>query len=497
MERIKLEAYAVALKEVQKRKEEDSLLSFKPTPKQIPFIKSVLKREARENWFVCANRAGKTFAGAYIGSYLARFGFEDPPTIYCGDGIEVRDRATSGWVVGLDFPMLRDTVQPYYFDNGFGAGAKAFIPKEEIAEFRSGDQILKLKNGSILGFKSAESGRSKFYGAAKDWIHFDEEPPKPVFDECTIRVGSKKLTLFGTCTLLPPEGAKGGVSWVFNEILVPYMAGQSKDVAAFNSSIYDNPHIPRDEIEKLESKFPLHSDIGKIRLLGHWLPGLSGARAYTNFNRNLHVEDTTPYWSDRSPLLWSWDFNVSPMCSVVSQKVGGLFVVHREFILEEANIYDMVDAFRDVYGSHRAELWIFGDATGKARSPHTNKTSYDLISQKMIDYPSPIKMRVPEINPSVTSRINAMQTALKGVDGEIGTIINPDCHELILDMQGVLLDNNGKIKKTSDRNNTYFRRTHISDALGYMVTQMSPVESTINTGRRISIPTPKVGFTRR
>src|SRR3989304_6620450 len=86
----------------------DPLLNFQPTPKQKPFIESVLYGKKAENWFVAANRSGKSDAGAYIGSSLARFG-GDPRSAYSEGGtVEVRDRATSGWVSSIDFPTSRD-----------------------------------------------------------------------------------------------------------------------------------------------------------------------------------------------------------------------------------------------------------------------------------------------------------------------------------------------------------------------------------------------------
>ena len=89
-------------------------------------------------------------------------------------------------------------IQPKYFDNGFvpgGASHQPFIPQREISEWRVSDQVLKLKIGSLIGFKSADSGASKFQGAEKDWIHFDEEPPKPVYEESVIRVGAGTVGL--------------------------------------------------------------------------------------------------------------------------------------------------------------------------------------------------------------------------------------------------------------------------------------------------------------
>jgi phage terminase large subunit-like protein len=105
-------------------------------------------------------------------------------------------------------------IQPLYFDNGMAArGAlTAFIPPRECAEWSVTDQVLKLKNGSVITFRSAGSGREKFQGLTRDWVHIDEEPPKPIFEEIVARVGAgRALRVFISATLLPP-GAWPGAS---------------------------------------------------------------------------------------------------------------------------------------------------------------------------------------------------------------------------------------------------------------------------------------------
>src|SRR3990167_4383918 len=191
------------------RRAEDPLLTFDPFPKQQLFITSVLQNLKQENWLVTANRVWKAGAGASGGSALARFGGEARPAYSEGGEVEVWDRATSGWVSSLDANMSRDVIEPKYFDNGHTAGMNhpPFIPRREILEpfegtgWRVSEKILRLKNGSIIGFKGAESGRGKYQGAEKDWVHLDEEHPKDIYTEVLIRVGAKPLRIFCTATL--------------------------------------------------------------------------------------------------------------------------------------------------------------------------------------------------------------------------------------------------------------------------------------------------------
>lgn len=489
--------------EIEQRRAEDPIYLWEATPKQKPFIETVLAAQVPENWFVASNRSGKSDAGAYCGSMLARFG-TDVKGAY-GESVTIFDRATSGWVVSLDFPSSRDTIQPKYFDNGFGAGEThaPFIPAREIKEWRQSDQILMLKGpgtGSIIGFKSADSGRLKFQGAGKDWIHFDEEPPSSVYEESVIRVSAgRSLRVFGTCTLLPPEGHAGGVSWVFPDIIQPFERGENLSLRrVFGASIYDNPHLTEGEIRRLEGIYPEGSVQRRIRLGGEWLPGLAGARAYGNFTRGLQVHPQ-PGVFPRRPLCWVWDFNVEPLISLVGQRDLKLFRVLREFVLDEGNIADMVDWFKEIYPTHTAEIWVYGDATGKGRTGQTGKSDYQLILNAMRTYGPPVRLKVPESNPLVKDRVNAMNRALKNEYGEINISIDPSCKELIADFEQVLSDPRGGVKKTSNRQDPYFRRTHASDAVGYWIVYEEPVKAFTDGNLRPTLPRiqpPTYGFSR-
>lgn len=476
-----LEKKAILSQELLNRKGGDPLLSFDLFSPQREFVRAILQRSFKDLYYIGANRSGKSDAGAAAGARLARFGFEDADQrMYARSatsGVEVRDRATSGWVSALDFPISRDTIQPKYFDNGFvppNSTHEPFIPKREIAAWRVSDQILKLKNGSIIGFKSADSGRSKYQGAEKDWIHFDEEHPEGVYEESIIRVGASPLTTFTTCTLLPPEGTIGGVTWIYNKIVKGWRAGTLENTQIYNASIYDNPHIARNEIEFLESKYPEGSPARRIRLNGELIGGLGGARVYSAFDPLLNVNEQPPI-EMRRPLAWIWDFNVEPMISLVGQREGKLFRIYKEIVMDEGSIPEMCDFFRRFHPYHRAPIWVYGDATGKNRHAQTRLSCYHVMMNSMKDYPVPLNLKVPESNPGVVDRINSVNVALRGPQGTVDLEVDPSCVELIDDLEGVLTDGKQGIKKTTNKKDPYYRRTHTSDALGYWIFQEAPI----------------------
>lgn len=445
---------------------DDPLVNINLHPKQQGFVDNVFYGKETENWLFTSNRWGKSLVGAYIGSVMARNGNPD------------NGQPTSGWVVSVDSNASRDIIEPMYFDNGHVAatGVRPFIPDSEIAEWRMKDKVLKLKNGSIIGFKSCESKGKKFPGVARDWIQFDEPPDRGVYDEAGIRIGAgKKLRIFGTCTLLPPEGTVGGISWLYNEIVK--REHDLPHVKVFTGSIYDNPHIDPAEIAILEARYPAGTTINRIRLQGELLPGIGGSRVYSSFDRSIHVKRSeTMTFYNNAPLCWSWDFNVEPMISHVGQRHGNIFNVFEEFVLDEGNIFEMVEMFKQAYPEHGAEVHLYGDQTGDFRDAQTGKSNFNLILRAMADYPAPVKLKLPRKNPLVMDRINAVNTAMKDENGIVNVKINNECSELIQDFEEVLTDHSGGIRKTKNTRDPYYKRTHASDDIGYWISYEAPAK---------------------
>jgi len=298
--------------------------------------------------------------------------------------------------------------------------------------------------------------------------------------------------VFGTCTLLPPEGTVGGVSWLFPRVIQPWQSGESPTVGLFGASIYDNPHLDAAEIARLEAIYPDGSTQRRIRLGGEWLPGLSGARIYAAFDRRLHVKPQVGIMA-RRPLVWAWDFNVEPMVSLVGQREGAVFRVLRELVADEGQISEMVEWFRSVVPTHGAEIWVYGDATGKRRTNQTGQSDYALILNHMRSYGA-LRLRVPEENPMVRDRVNAVNRAMRNEFGEINVEIDPSCRELIADFEQVISDGRGGIRKTTNRKDPYFRRTHTSDAFGYWVAWDDPVRSFTGSKQRQAVQVGRPGY---
>ena len=140
---------------------------------------------------------------------------------------------------------------------------------------------------------------------------------------------------------------------------------------------------------------------------------------------------------------------------------------------ERASFY--LQQYRAANGNQPLPITVYGDATANARST-ANKTEYAEIKEY---FRSRGQFRLafdyPRGNPRVKDRVNSVNAMLRTAGNQIRTYVHPRCKELIRDFLEVswkkTLDG-FELDKRSDMN-----RTHLSDAFGYMVWQVAPIDA--------------------
>jgi hypothetical protein len=218
-----------------------------------------------------------------------------------------------------------------------------------------------------------------------------------------------------------------------------------------------------DYYERLQSSYD--PEFYQQEVLGEYLNSKSD-RVYHCFDRNIHLAELK--YNASETLLWALDFNVAPMSSVLLQQHKGRLAVIDEIVLDRATTEEACMEFENRYKRHAGQIEVFGDASG--RNMHTTGTNdYTMLQGYLYGAGfRQVKIRVPSKNPPVLNRVQKVNAILTNALGEVRLEIDPRCRELIKDFEEVLFKpESGVIDKVRDP-----RRTHTSDALGYVVWEL-------------------------
>ena len=278
--------------ELQRRKDAGAALAGynsgrRKHKKQLSFHKC----KKRNRWVFGGNRSGKTECGAVEAIWMAR-GIhpyrKNKPEVF-------------GWVVSLSQQVQRDVAQ--------GKILK-YLPKgwiEEITmlsgrrDFPAGGVIdqIKIRNVfggiSTIGFKSCDQGREKFQGSSLDFVWFDEEPPREIYEECLMRVMDKRGDIFGTMTPLKGE------TFIYSEIYLNRR--NNPQIWCEFMSWEDNPFLNKKEINALS--LAMDESALDSRKYGKFSRG--AGLVYPEFDSAVHV--IAPF---AVPPEWQCNISIDP-----------------------------------------------------------------------------------------------------------------------------------------------------------------------------------------
>jgi len=182
------------------------------------------------------------------------------------------------------------------------------------------------------------------------------------------------------------------------------------------------------------------------------------------------------------------DFNVNPMSVVIGQLDRGVLKIIDEIVEGPTTIDSVLQEFRNRYPAHRGDVIFYGDAT-RGTNAQTAKGNWMVVQVSMRGYTVKPQFRVPFQNPNVGDRLLAVNRKLLAAEGVPGVQIAARCKQLIQDLREVLMTPDQKrILKVYRDDDPYSKRTHASDALGYLIAREWPVVKemfqTMNVKRR-------------
>lgn len=239
--------------------------SYVPHAKQAKFHSS----QARTRLYIGGNRSGKTTGGIVEDIWwLTR---QHPYR-------KLPDRSIAGRIVSVDFingiskiiiPQLKQWIPPSQLRGGSWYSA-----------YDTQDRVLNFENGSFVELMSYDQDLDKFAGTSRDFIHYDEEPPKDIYIECKARLIDRKGSSWMTMT--PVEG----MTWIYDDIYEPGILGDS-GIAVIEVDMAENPHLDKEEIDNFLDG--LDEDERLARGKGKFVQ--MGGLVYKIFSPSIHVID--------------------------------------------------------------------------------------------------------------------------------------------------------------------------------------------------------------
>jgi hypothetical protein len=349
------------------------------------------------------------------------------------------------------YPMLRDATQSTLFE---------ILNKNRIPhEYNKAENVLVMADTRSRILFRAVDEFERLRGTNLSWFGLDEltytqEEAWVVLEGRLRDPAAKRLCGFAVWT---PKG----YDWVYRRFSADPVEGYEVVVA----KPFENRHLLTqvpDFYERLKHSYD--EKFYEQEVLGKYL-SIHGGTVYYAFDRRVHSSDVEI--DSALPLLWALDFNVDPMCSVVAQISGEEVRVLDEIVISRATTEQACQEFQTRFPKHDMGICIYGDASG-SRLQTTGLSDYRIIRDFFHrEGYRDVKYRVPRANPPVRERVGMLNAKLRSASGERHLCVSRRCSELVKDLEEVCYKpDTSIIDKEKDA-----RRTHLSDALGYLVWQ--------------------------
>jgi hypothetical protein len=162
-----------------------------------------------------------------------------------------------------------------------------------------------------------------------------------------------------------------------------------------------------------------------------------------------------------------------------------------ELVLPNSNTVEAAETFIDRVGKlhglpNPVVIKIYGDASGNSRSSKSTRTDYELLREVFRGHSRfQITLQQNKANPVVRDRVNTMNHALRSAAENRSITIDPRCRELIQDLRQVRWKRDAAGNTTGELDKSDPARTHVSDALSYLVCKEFGLRATGGPGKGI------------
>ena len=318
-----------------------------------------------------------------------------------------------------------------------------------VSEVNNSDLTVILRNNSRISLRGADNENS-LRGIGLDFLVMDEfadispvawyEVLRPTLSD------TQGHALFcGT--------PRGFGNWGYDM----YVKGQSdKEWQSYKFTTLEGLQVPKEEIEQAKE------DLDERTFQQEYMASFVNyaGMIYYNFDRNKNIIDE--YSNPYKTLHIGLDFNVDPMCAVVSVIENDRIIVIDEIQIWSSNTNEMVEEIKSRYKNKSV---IYPDPSARQR-----KTSAGGLTDLAILKNAGFEVRSRNTAPLVRDRINSVNAKLKNAKGINTLFILKSCKNVIKSIERQIYKEGTHIP---DKDSGY---DHFNDALGYMVEYNFPLK---------------------
>ena len=319
-----------------------------------------------------------------------------------------------------------------------------------IASKNEAELTVKLKNGSIIALKGADSPDS-LRGVGLDFLVIDEfqDVPYQAWTEVLRPTLSDKRGRALFCGT--PKGVGSWSHRLFTQAI------HEKDWNAWQYTTVEGGNVPEEEIESARRDLDDKTFAQEYLATFNTYSGV----VYYNFDYKGTVKKLER--PETGVIYVGQDFNYMPQSTVIAQVRGKTIHIFDEIRMMGSSTDEVVSEIKHRYP--HSKVVIFPDPAGRQRKTSAGgKTDLSILVNAGFD------VKVRQYHTPVRDRVNSVNALLKNASGERHLFVDPKCKHTIESLQRLTYkEGTNQIDKESGLD-------HFSDALGYMVDFLFPIK---------------------
>ena len=325
-----------------------------------------------------------------------------------------------------------------------------------ISEVNNSDLTVILRNNSKISLRGADNEQS-LRGVGLDFLCMDEFAdisPSAWFEVLrpTLSDTQGHALFCGT--------PRGFGNWAYDM----YVKGTNdKEWESFKYTTLEGEQVPDEEISQAKD------DLDERTFQQEYMASFVNyaGMIYYNFDRKKNIVDS--FNRNYETLHIGLDFNVDPMCAVVSVIENDRIFVIDEIQIWSSNTNEMVEEIKRRY---EKRVIVYPDPSARQR-----KTSAGGMTDLAILKNAGLEVRCRNSAPFVRDRINSVNAKLKNAKGIHSLFIVNSCKNVIKSIERQIYKEGTHVP---DKDSGY---DHFNDALGYMIEYNFPLRREFKPSR--------------